>query len=50
MRLNKTMIRGWVPNADYNRGRQYFAEGLVRQFSAHTTEEVVSAHCVVEGN
>ena len=50
MKLNKTMIRGWVPNADYNRGRQYFAEGLVRQFSAHVTEEVVSAHCVVEGN
>ena len=49
MKLNKTMIRNWVPVPDYNRGKQYFAEGCVRQFTARINEDSASAHCVVEG-
>lgn len=49
MKVTKTMIRGWAPTADYNRSRIYCTQGKVRQFTARITEEVVSAHCVVEG-
>lgn len=49
MKLTKTMIRGWCSNADYNRGRKYYLEHKVRHFSSSISEEMVSAHCVVDG-
>ena len=49
MKLTKNMIRGWCSNADYNRGRKYYLEHKVRHFSSSISEEMVSAHCVVDG-
>ena len=49
MKLTKGMIRGWCGATDYNRGRKYYLEHKVHQFSSRMDAEVVSAHCVVTG-